>query len=225
MSHRTSAAALHAARVVLKGFHLTPRPAEDLPGGSIPGLKGEAVYLAVILDYATNIFELVKHRPELRYWITLMKAGNATAPQIAGYLKRLADAFDTMPKFSRTERPLVTSLQSPREFGGRHVVSQLSKPALEAARFVFYYYDVRPRNGTPPDEKLDRLRVAVLVEVSMSLSRTLAVEPAIRQHLADLKAGRLTPLDVKKILRALGVLLEYLPNYFGDYREEELKLL
>jgi hypothetical protein len=226
MAHRTSAAALFAARAILKKFTLTPRPADELAGGSIPNLQGTEVYLAVILDYATNIFELVKHRPELRHWTALMKADQATAPQIAGFLKRLVEAYDLIPKFSKTEQQLITTtLRSPKEFGSKPVSSRLSKPALEAARFVFYYYHVMPRYTTVADDKLDRLFVAVLVEGSMNLTRILSVEPVVRQSLADLKAGKLTPLEVKRILRALGVLLEWIPNYFGDYREEELKLL
>lgn len=224
MAHRTSAASLHAARVVLKEYELTPRPEEELTGGKIPGLKATEAHLAVIIDYATNIFELVKHRPEMDHWIKLMKAGMATAPQIAGYLKRLAEGFEAIPKFPKVAQPMITALETPKEFGAHPVAKPLSKAALEASRFIFYYYSPRSKRGVA-DLQVDRMRVAILVETSMNLSRVLAAEPLVRLRLEELKKGQLTPTDVRKTLRTLGVLLEYLPNYIGDRREEELKLL
>ena len=222
MAHRTSASALNAARSVLSVYNLTVRTPEDLPSGRVANLKADEACLAVIIDYATNIFQLSSLRPELRYWQERMGVDTASAPQIALFLKKVLEAYGTIPQYKPEENQLTTVVESPVEFRAKPSVQTISKASLEASRFVFYYYSVEPKRGSA-DKHIDRVRVARLVEGSLNMHRIVLALPLVRDCQDDLRRGSVTPKDVKKVLRTLGILLEYLPNY--EEREEELKLL
>ena len=57
---------------------------------------------AILIDYASNVFELCLLRPELRYWQERLHAQTATAPQIANFCKKTLDALaKTQPEYDR----------------------------------------------------------------------------------------------------------------------------
>ncbi len=219
MAHRTSAAALHAARVILRNFNIEVIPPEKLASGRIPNLQNNEACLAVIIDLTTNVFEISALRPELRYWQKHLFAGTASADQIANFFRRCLDAFEKIPR-SLEERSV--TLETPIEFGGRPEKQKLSRAALEAARGVFHYYSFKPKTGTI-DAQLDRIEVTKMLEVSLAISR---VEPALdllKTWNDRLRSGSATATGIKSCFRKLGIFLEYLPNYAE--REEESKLL
>ena len=220
--HRSSAAALRAARVVLERYDLAVRPPESLVSGAIPNLTGGEACLAIIIDHATNVFHLALIRPELRYWQERLFGETATASQIAGFLQRVIEAFDLIPKRRDGEQALTARLDLPPEFRSKPVVQEVSKAATEASRFIFHYYHVSPKDGAP-DEPVDRRNVAALVESSIGVSRALAALPMVAETQAELRAGRATEGSIKRCLRQLGVALAYLPAY--EERDEEVKLL
>ena len=222
MAHLISAAALEAAGNLRKRFDLTVKSQDELSSGRVPSIQNDERCLAIVIDYATNVFEVAKLRPELRYWQERLHAGTATAPKIAGYLQRMIEAFDKIPQFAPQEGRVTTTLMSPAEFKARPEICELTKASLEAARFVFHYYHVRAKNGAT-DEELNRVRVAKLVETSMGLSRAMRAYGLAQRAKEKLALGRSTLDDVKAQFRELGVILEYLPNY--ENREEECKLL
>ena len=222
MSHLISAPALDAAGNILKKYDITVRPPEELPSGRVDKLEANERCAAILIDYATNVFEVSKLRPELRYWQERLFAGTATAPQLGGYLQRLIDAFGKVPKRGAQEAPVMITIASPAEFRARPEVLELSKAATEAARFLYHYYRVTPKSGMP-DEALDRVRVAKIAESSLGLSRALRMLPVIVSIKENLRAGKATVDDVKRALRKTGILFEFLPGF--ECRDEEQKIL
>jgi hypothetical protein len=215
MAHRVSAAALHAARVVLKHYTLEAKPIEELPSGRIPNLEATEKCLAIVIDWMSNVFHVANVRPELRYWQERMHANTATAPQIAGFLQRMLDAFAMLPKESVQEARVVTTLETPLEFGSnkpeQHVIS---KPALEAARGIFYYYRVTSKKKDfAGDVSVHRVYVAKLIEMSLGLHRASEAIPILQRWKVAMDAGKATADDIKKCLRAVGIMLEQLPNF------------
>ena len=222
MAHRVSAAALHSAVTLKKSFSFMVRPPEELPSGRVAGLDDSEKCIAIIVDYATNIFELAVLRPELRYWQERLFAGTATAPQIGNFCQKVLDAYAKIPQARHGDKMTVTAFETPPQFMSRPVAVELSKAALEAARFLFHYYAVTPKRGEA-DPDVDRLRVAKIVESCIEISRAIKALPSVEAAQARLRSGQITVEEVKKVLRELGVLLEYLPGY--ENKEEELKLL
>lgn len=221
MAHRTSASALHTARVILKNYDLTVRPPETLVSGRIDNLKADEAHLAIIIDYATNAFEVALLRPEVRYWQRRLMSGSATAPQIAGFMAKLLKAFALIPRNDASAPASTFAL--PKEFTVKQpkpVV--LSKAACETSRFVFHYYEVHP-HGHKADEDFDRHQIARLAEVSLGLDRAQNAVPLLAETLGSLEQGKATETDIRICLRKAGVLMQYLPTF--EEREEEVKLL
>jgi len=218
----TSSAALHTARVIIKNFDLVVRPPESLPSGRIDVLKPDEKCVSVLVDYATNVFELTILRPELSYWQKRLKAGDAEACQIANFFQKVLSAFDKIPKDPANEDKIVTMLETPKEFMHKSVVHILSKPAREVSRFIFYYYFVTPKKKSA-NEILDRNEVAKLADVSLGLSRAMEILPYLKSTNERLKAGKATPDDIRKFMRELGVHFQYMPVF--ENREEEQKVL
>jgi hypothetical protein len=222
MAHRTSSAALHASRVVLQHYEFTPKP-EDKVHGFVPGLKGDETHVAVVIDYATNVFKVAELRPELRYWQERLHMGTATAPQIAAFFSKVVETFESVPK-EISENKVTTIVEGPREFPGATHVLVVSKPAKEASRFLYHYYFVKPKRVTViPDENLERIRIAALVDASMAWMKVSRALPVLRDCQAELKKGQATANDVVECLRKVGIFLAYLPSYRDQ--EEETKLL
>jgi len=207
----------------MNAYTMEVRPQEELTSGRVQGIMADERCLAILIDYATNIFEVCKLRPELRYWQERIFHGTATAPQIAAFYRKMIEAFERVPKFSDDEtRLLTTTLEAPVQFQSRPMTHRLSKPALEAARFIFHYYRVTPRRGRA-DDQIDRLRIAKLIDVSIEWTRAARANELVKQADKLLKAGQATEDDIKFCFRRVGVLLETIPNY--SEREEETKIL
>jgi hypothetical protein len=221
MTHRTSSSALHTARTILKNYDLEVRPPESLPSGSMPGLTNHESNVAVLVDFATNVFQIALLRPEVKYWQKHLRAGEASAGQIANLFQKILQAFEMLPKDSKQEEPIVTTFAAPKEFG--IIRKALSKPAREVSRFMFYYYFVTPKNSIINNEMLNRLEVAKLAEVCLGLTQACKVIPLLQQTQSRLKQGHATESEVSKCLREVGIALQRLPSY--DNQEEETKLL
>jgi len=222
MAHRISAPALHAAVTLKKSYCFEVLPTDRLPSGHLQGLTAQERCLAILIDYATNVFELCLLRPELRYWQDRLFAGTATASQIGAFCKKVLHAYELIPQHSLSSTKITTLFETPPQFGGRPTVFPLSKASLEAARFLFYYYEVRPRKGRAEGDR-DRIMVAKLVEASLELVKVMEGHQRVKTAWDKLKAGQLDVDGVKQCFRELGVALEYLPNYKD--REEEVKIL
>lgn len=225
MAHRSSAPALHTARVILKSYSLEVIPPELLPSGRVPNLRADEYHLSVIVDLASNVFHIVALRPRLQYWQeTLADAipSARLAAQLAGFLDQLEEAYQMLPRYTSETKSTVT-ITAPPEFGRmRPEVMVLTKPSMEVSRYIFHYYRVTPKKGLP-DMDLDRIRIARLAEVSLCINRTLKVPDIARNCKTRLLEGSATKEEIRQSFRALGVLLEYLSNY--EEREEESKLL
>lgn len=225
MAHRTSAAALHTARVILKEYDLSVRPPEVLVSGRVYNLEASEAHLGIVIDHATNIHHVALLRPEIRYYQKHLQTGTTTAPQIAGLFRRILDAFELIPRDpeSMESVKITSAYELPGEFGvTKPEVYVLEKPAREVARFVFHYYEVSPR-GRTLDDVLDRHRVAKLAEASLGISRAQRILPLLRKTDTQLREGKASQADVVKCLRTVGIYLEYIPGY--EERDEETKLL
>lgn len=223
MSHQTSSPALHTARVIMKQFSFVLRPPDTLPSGQIDTLNTSEKHIATLIDYATNVFHVVALRPELRYWQRHLSAHVASAPQIANFIQKILSAYEFIPKNS-AENQMTTTLESPKEFGKVNpTVIEISKPAQEVSRFLFFYYFVSNKKTQIQEEKINQYQVAKLAEVSLGLSRTMKLVPILKSLLSKLKEGHATEIEIRKCMRETGIILEYLPSF--ENREEETKLL
>lgn len=220
MAHLTSAAALRTARLILREYDLTVRPPESLVSGRIDNLTNSEAHVAVIVDYATNIFQITSLRPEVCFWQARLKFGTATAPQVAGFFKKLSDAFEALPK-DVSEESITTTFAPPPQYDTlKPVVMKISKPAKEVSRFIFHYYSPVPKSESIANEDaIHRLKIAYLAEAALGLRRTYEFIPKLREELKRLVGGQATELEVKKCMRDVGVILEYIPTY-ADRREE-----
>jgi hypothetical protein len=221
MAHRVSAAALHAARVVLKNYTLEVKPVEELPSGRIPNLEASEKCVAIIIDWMSNIFQVVELRTQLGECRKRMRQGTATAPQVAEILQRLSDAFDALPKESSGEAQSIVTLETPIAFGGKPEQHVISKPSLEAARGIFYYYAVAPKDKECTGNT--RVNIAKLIETSTGIARALPAVPVIAQCKEHLKQGHLTSDDIQKYLRRIATILTIFPGY--ENTQEEVRLL
>jgi hypothetical protein len=225
MAHRTSAAALRTARMILQQYELTVRPPETLVSGRLDKLTNSEAHVAIVIDYATNIFQLVSLRPEIIYWQTRLRLGSATAPQVAGLLKKLLDAFDALPKDGISDEPVTSTFAPPPQYEKlKQIVVRISKPSKEVSRFIFHYYIPKPKSESfACDEMIHRLKIAHLAEASLGLRRAYAFFPKIKEELKRLVDGHATEVEVKACMRDVGIVLEYIPTY--EDRREEGKIL
>lgn len=221
MAHRSCAAALHATRMVMKFNQFTIRPPETLVSGAVHNLTASEAHISIIIDKATQAYEIAKLRPELRHWQLRMTQGNATAPQIAQFLKRCVEVMDLVPPELPSVEQKIVSADAPS--WGAWSKMPLSAASLEAARRLFHYYFVTLLSGDILPENLHRVAVAKIIDVSLGLAKAMKAAPRVRACLDSLRKGNITPEDVQRYLRTIGILLECLPNY--EEREDEVKLL
>lgn len=167
------------------------------------------------------VYELAKLRPELRHWQLRMTQGNATAPQISQFLKKCLDTMALVPLEAPAIERKIVSADAPT--WGAWSRMPLTAASLEAARRLFHYYFVTIISGDVLPENLHRVAVAKIIDVSLGLAKAMKAAPRVQTCLDSLKRGNITPEDVQKYLRTIGILLECLPNY--EEREDEVKLL
>ncbi len=220
MAHMTSAAALHAARTVLREYAIEVRPERRLSNQA-----ADERCLAIVIDLTSNAWRVCEVRPELRYWRERLHHATATAENIGNFFNRVLEAFESVPAHPDDERRIVTTLETPREFGGpplRHVMSRF---AVECSAMVFHHYLVARRKPGFVDgsDVLDRVCVAKLVDTGLGLTRAMAALPVLRSCKAELKAGRATEKDTARCLRRVELMLEYLSSY--EDRNEEVRIL
>ncbi len=225
MAHLISAAALRTARVILQYYDLVVRPPESLSSGRIEKLTNTEAHVAIIIDHATNIYQLASLRPEVCFWQTRLRFGTATAPQLAGFLKKILDAFDTLPKDTIKDESVATTFAQPPQFQtSKPIVMKISKPAKEVSRFIYHYYDPKPKlNSIGEDEEIHRLKIAYIAEACLALRRVYEFFPKLQTELKKLVDGHVTEVEVKKCMRDVGVVLQYMPSY--EDRREEGKIL
>lgn len=96
--HRISAAALHAARIVLQNYDLVVKT-----DCGIRNLKADERCLAIMIDVTSGVYRASQIRPELRYWQEQLRAGQATAGQIAGFLRKLGVELEYLPNYENRE--------------------------------------------------------------------------------------------------------------------------
>ncbi len=237
MAHRTSAAALHAARTVLREYDIAIRPDRQMPNQA-----ADEKCLAIVIDLTTNAYRVCGVRPELRYWQDRMHAGTATPQQIGGFFNAVLEAFESVPVFRDSEQGKTEPLEPPRSLGGQPIprssvprgffakppTLRISRFAADASGMVFHHYVVTPKKAkfarAEDGDVPDRTRVAALIDMGLGLARAMSEAlPPLKRCKRDLRDGKATATDVARCLRHVGVVLEYLPNY--ENREEEVKLL
>jgi hypothetical protein len=229
MARLVSAAALFAARELRAAFDFTIRLAADLPGGQAAVPAADDRCVAILIDEATQVADILRLRPELRYWQGRLFDGTAekSAPQLGAFIQKAIDAFSRVPRFKPEERRSTITMESPQEFEMKPQVLEISKASMEASRFLFHYYHIRPKRTrvvtTADDDFLDRVAVSKIVEVSLGLFRAQKAVPLLIETKVLFSQGKLTLENLKRRFRALGILLEALPNY--EHRDEEVKLL
>ena len=229
MAHRTCAAALHAARMVLKFNSISVIPEDRLIFGVRPigGLQATEAHLAIMIDRVTNAFAVAGLRPELLWWqIRLGEGGGdgVTAPKVAAFLNKVITTLEQVPDYKVTEASEARAVASVIPNGKSWDSFRLSKAAMEATKVIFQYYDVAPLNSehVMPLE-IHRIAVAKLIDVSLNLQKALKALPKLRECMTYLKNEQATLDDVRRWYRATGVILEAIPNYLD--RKDEVKLL
>lgn len=217
MAHRVSAAALVAAREVLKEYQLEVRPET-----CALGMTNSEAHVAIVIDLATNIFRLAELRLEHYYWQQRLNARTAEAGALAGYLQRVLGVFASLPQYGADEQPPRVTWQLPPGLLLPPPTTPLTKAAQEAARYLRYYYQATPLDGhywMP----LDGIRLAMRVDAGLGLASALEAVPLVKRYLDLLLQNQATRKEIRFCFRNLGVLLESLPNY-ADRREETMLL-
>lgn len=210
---------------------------DPLPAGANPAMRATSGHLSVVIDYMTNVHEVAGVRPELRYWQTRLRLGTASPGQIAYFIQRLIDAIEKIPRYQHEEEAerVIASLSVPE--AGRydqqhpliHWISvtkklTLTRAAIEATRGLLHYYDIQPKKRRVFwDENTERIEIAKLLDGCLQLNRVIAALPVLRKWRTELEQGRASEEDIKRCLRFVGVMFEYLANY--RERDDELKLL
>jgi hypothetical protein len=219
--HRVSAAALIAAREVLKRYQLQPRPG-DFPG-KVNGLTGSEAHIAIIIDHATNVFKVALLRPEVFYWQRALRSRVVEPSQIVAFLKKCVDTFAEVPQYGPKDQPPVAYWEYPVDFGpsAPHEIP-LTKSAVEAARFLNYYYEVMPI-GPALAPEAERIALAQTVEVGLGMDHAIVAAPLAQFYLERVKEGQATEKEIRACFRKLGIILAYLPT-FSDRREETMLL-
>ena len=170
--YRVSAAALTAAREVLKRYQLTPRPG-DFPG-KVNGMTGGEAHIAIVIDHATSIYKISLLRPEIFYWQTALRSRDVDPIQIETFLKKVVVTFAEIPQYSPKDQAPVAYWEYPVDFGpGAPHRIPLTKSAVEAARYLWYYYLVKPHANPLPTEEAERIILAQTVEAGLSLDRVV----------------------------------------------------
>lgn len=232
MAHRSSASALHAAREVLRNYRVTVKPA-GTPG--VPnGLRADDAHLSIIIDKASNAHEVCKIREEIRFWQKRLTARNAKARDIDYFFVRLIEKLQLVPDYMPNDQHVQYLAMKPAT--GQYEVTEavageewrmvdITKAAVEAARYVLACYDLEPieeRLYADPDE--EKILLARLLEVSMAIVLPVSQLPLIRKGLARLRKGDINELDLRKLLRDVGVAFDQVPHY-EDLREETMLLV
>lgn len=228
MAHRSSSASLHAARVVLKNFTLTPRPPETLPSGAVRNLTNSEAHVSILIDKVSGAHEIAKLRPELRDMQERLAYGTATAPQVQYFVRRVLTAFENVPKDPPVEERKKANAFLPRELPvaiqNKWREAYVSQAALLSMRTIWFYFDVDPvKERSTRDEARLRLEMARYIDVSLALNEALKALPLLRKCEQGLAKGNLTENEVRQIFLDVGICLERLPTY--SEREEETKLL
>jgi len=220
--HRVSAAALTAAREVLKRYQLVPRPG-DFPG-RVNGMTAGEAHVAIVIDYATNAFKVALLRPEIFYWQVALRSRRVDPVQIVNFLKKVVDTLAEVPQYGPRDRPPVAYWEYPVDFGpGIPHQMPLSKSAMEATRYLWHYYQISPYANPLPTEEAERIILAQIIEAGLGMDRAVSAAPLAQFYLERVKEGQATEKEIRKCFRKLGIILAYLPT-FSDLREETMLL-
>jgi hypothetical protein len=227
MSVRTSSAALHAARVLFRHYRFTVRPAEQVPVNRYDRLQATDIHVAILIDGITNVSGIALLRPKITYWQQIMDTGvndAHTASQITYFVHELIEALERVPRFPEEEKPPEVSISCPITVGAWTVKMKLTRAALDSMQTLYYYYDIQPIKAPAiPNEAVDRIHVAKLIDCCLNVGKALRALPMLRRGHAQLLRGQASAEDLIACLERIRFLFEFLPNY-QDHRDE-VKLL
>jgi hypothetical protein len=216
VARSVSAAALRAAREILKEYRLEVRS----DNGAV-GMNATEGHVAIVIDYATGVYKVAQLRPELNWWQQQLKARQAKAGQLAGFLQKLVEAFRELPQYGPQEQPVRIGVRVPLEFAAvLPNVALLTKGALEVVRFLRHYYTIRTLAGREFDDRTDSLHIAQLADGVLGMDHAQKALPLAERYLERMKKGQATEKEVRACFRDLGILLESLPGYFRARQEE-----
>ena len=220
MARRVSAPALRTAIMLTQEYKFEVRPETGANG-----MTGSVGHVAIVIDYATGVYKVVEMRPELHYWQHQLTARRAEAPQLAGYLKRLLEAFAQVPQYGPKERPSVIPINLLPEFRNIGVVDELpaTKNVEEMLRYLRHYYVITPVAERPYDPVADRVRIMQIAIPHLGLDHAMRAVPLAEFYLERMKQGQVTQREVRECFRRLGIMMEHMPNYWD--RKEEMMLV
>lgn len=232
MPHRSSAAALHAARVVLRHFDITVKPREVMGAQFNAALQADERFLSILIDLASNAFRVALMREQVRWWQEKLTEGTDKSVQITLFLERLIEAMRTVPQ--AVNQQAIEKFQAERPAAGGFSdmgnikpqawkMFELSRASIEATKYVMMFYDVVNKKR-PPNLEHDRLEIAKCIEVSLGLVHAMKALPIAAWAAPELRAGRLEYMTVRKVMRDIGVHLDQMPHY-ADLREDTKLLL
>lgn len=222
MPHRSSAGAVHAARVILKYYNLQVIPRERLAPNvsAIPTLEATDGWVSIIIDHVTQAFEVANLRPELGHWIKQLHFGDPKPAQLLMFVQHMIERMERVPKNKIQEE---LDKFTPHGAPARGLELPISTPATEATKYLFAFYWFSHRQHKGWNEYQMQLDVAKWIHVSLGLHKAMPALKRAKECEQDLSAGRLTLGEIKSYFREFSVLLEHLPNY--EKHEEETKLL
>lgn len=228
MPHRSSAAAIHAARTVLKYYNVTVIPREQLRSNvsAIPTLEATDGWVSIIIDWVTQAFEVANLRPELTHWIKQLHFGDPAPGQLVMFVRHMIERMERVPKNKlQEELEKFTPVQPVGDalLPSRNLQLPISTPAKEATNYLFAFYWFAHRERKMMSEFEMQLDVAKWIHVSIGLHKAMPALKRAKECEQELSAGRLTLGEIKAYFREFGVCLEQLPNY--QNHEEETKLL
>jgi len=198
---------------------------EVRPETGAKGMTAAESHVAIVIDYATNVFKVAEIRPELHYWQHRLTARHAEAPQLAGYLKRVLAAFQQVPQYGPRDQPTKIPVELFPELSAMGVPDEVpvSKSAEEVFRFLRHYYTITPITGRMFDPAADRIRILQIASPNLGLDEALKAVPLVELYIERMKNGQATQKEVRECFKKLGIFLEALPNY--QDRKEEMMLV
>jgi len=239
MAHRSSPAGLRAARQVLKHYIVTTKPVERRDSSVPEGLRPDEIHMSIIIDRATNVHELCKIREQIRYWQDRLTAGSPAdagvlAGQLGFFFQRLIDAIEMVPQYGKDEAVAMYLATRPKAGNYPRGVMppsedwepfKLTKAAIEAAKTLYVCYDFESKKVLMfRDPQRDLSDMAKLIHSSLGIAKPLEALQSIRDGKALLARRDIEYIDVRKLVRDIGVYFDQMPHY-RDLREESMLLL
>jgi hypothetical protein len=156
------------------------------------------------------------------WWQAQLQAKRAEAPQLAGFLKKLADTLREVEHYGQGNEPLLTPRSLPLAIAAVPWAPRtmtIGSCSIHAARWLLKHYAFTPLEERAFDPAADNQRIAALIEMYLGRTDALRALPLAESYLSRLKNGDATEKEVRKAFFDLVGCLAVLPKYMRTQEE------